>query len=210
MKAGRQLIDGPAGTLEVQVDAAGETPRRGGDAALICHPHPLYGGSYNNKVVYMLARAFNELGADAVRFNFRGVGRSEGEYDEGRGETEDAAAVLRWLRERLQPRAVWLAGFSFGAFVATRLAHQAEVHSLMLVAPPVSLYGMDEYRQIDIPWLVLQGGRDEVVSPQAVKDWVAAQKQAPEFIWFEEAEHFFHGRLNDLRKAVVDHWKKSA
>ena len=155
----------------------------------------------------MLARAVNELGADAVRFNSRGVGRSEGRYDEGRGETDDAAAVLQWIDEQFQPEAVWLAGFSFGAYVATRLSQHSAVARLTLVAPPVSLYAMDEYQDINIPWLIIQGGRDEVVDPQAVKNWVATQKQAPELVWFEEAEHFFHGRLNDLREAVVNHWK---
>jgi hypothetical protein len=202
--AGKHLIDGPAGKLEVHVDLA---DKAAGILAVVCHPHPLYGGTYRNKVVHILAKAFNELGADVVRFNFRGVGESQGQFDDGRGESDDAAAVLQWARSAFSPQHVWLPGFSFGAYVATRLANRVSPDRLLLVAPPASMYDMDGYHDIAMPWLVLQGGDDEVINPQAVRDWVARQSRPPELVWFDGAGHFFHGRLNDLRTAVKERWQ---
>ena len=200
------FIPGPAGRLEALAEVESEPPCA---VAVVCHPHPLYGGSYRNKVVHMLAASFREAGAATVRFNFRGVGLSAGEYDEGQGELEDARAVLDWARAwRPEAREVWLAGFSFGAWVAWRLACEVSVDRLVTVAPAVTLFadrgGVTRCR-IDADWLLVIGEKDEIVSPDAVLDWARAQPAPPAIETVPEAGHFFHGRLNLLREAVLRH-----
>lgn len=156
-----------------------------------------------NKVVHTLARAFGELGLRTVRFNFRGVGASAGAYAQGMGETEDVLAVLRWLRERRPGDEIWLAGFSFGAYMALRAADRSPVARLILVAPPVYLYAdLGPPPVPRAPVLVLQGEQDEVVPVEAVKTWLAGLPVRPAVRTFPGVGHFFHGRLNDLRAAV--------
>src|ERR1700739_4494329 len=140
-RAERLAIEGPAGPLQALV----ETPvTERGEAldvpafAVVCHPHPLFGGTMDNKVVYTVARAFEQLGAPAIRFNFRGVAASTGSYDEGRGESADALAVIAWGRQRWPDAPLWLAGFSFGGAVALRIAEQAAPERLVLVAPGIT------------------------------------------------------------------------
>jgi alpha/beta superfamily hydrolase len=130
------LIDGPAGRLEARVEdpAPGSGPRVVG---VVCHPHPLFGGTLQNKVVHTLARTLQELAAPTVRFNFRGVGASEGVHDDGRGEVDDALAVIAWARARWECEPLWLAGFSFGAAVALHACATARPAALVTVAPPV-------------------------------------------------------------------------
>ena len=195
-------IPGPAGLLEAVLDLPDEMAEVPPAIAVVCHPHSLHGGSLNNKVVYMLAKACVQLGVPALRFNFRGVGRSEGEFDSGRGEQADLAAAAGWLRERLPGAPLWLAGFSFGSFVAWQ-AHEA-VHAarLLLVAPPVDLFDFGPPREVAIPWCVIQGSDDEIVSADAVRQWLAAQPTPPEYSELPGAGHFFHGRLNELRESV--------
>ncbi len=200
------FIPGPAGRLEALAEADVEHPCA---VAVVCHPHPLYGGTYRNKVVHVLAAAFREVGVATVRFNFRGVGSSAGEYDQGRGELEDARAVLDWSRDwQPQAREVWLAGFSFGAWVAWRLACEVAVDRLGTVAPAVTLFaergGVTRCR-IDADWLLVIGGEDEIVSPEAVLDWARTQPVPPEIETVPAVGHFFHGRLNLLREAVLRH-----
>src|ERR1700739_591959 len=137
-RAERLAIEGPAGPLQALV----ETPvTERGEAldvpafAVVCHPHPLFGGTLDNKVVYTVARAFEQLGAPAIRFNFRGVAGSTGSYHEGRGEGDDALAVIAWGRRRWPGTPLWLAGFSFGGAVALRIAQQAQPQRLGLVGP---------------------------------------------------------------------------
>ena len=200
------FIPGPAGRLEVLAEADVERPCA---VAVVCHPHPLYGGSLRNKVVHMLAAAFREAGAATVRFNFRGVGLSAGEYAEGKGELEDARAVFDWARAwQPQVRAVWLAGFSFGAWVAWRLACETPLDRLVTVAPAVTLFadrgGVTRCR-IEADWLLVIGEADEIVSPDAVLDWARSQPTPPEIETVPQAGHFFHGRLNLLREAVLRH-----
>lgn len=195
-------IPGPAGLLEAAT-ACPPQDRHSGIAAIICHPHPLYGGSLQNKVVYYLSKTCAELGVASVRFNFRGVGRSAGCYAEGVGETEDLLAVMDWVRMRCPSFRIWLAGFSFGAFVACRAALQCpRVERLITVAPPVNLFDFPRGEVPACPWLVVQGGRDEVVPRMAVEDYVGACKPSPEFMCLEEADHFFHGQLNALRSRL--------
>jgi len=199
----RLRLAGPAGSIEAVV----ETPAGfdGARAALVCHPHPLYGGTMDNKVVTTCARALQEARLATVRFNFRGVGASEGAFDDGRGETEDAAAVADWLAGRWPAASLTIAGFSFGAYVAYRLAAMRPVERLITIAPPVRRFNFafDAHPAPSIHWTLIQGDKDEVVDPVAVLEWARAASPPPRILVLEGAEHFFHGRLADLRAAVL-------
>jgi hypothetical protein len=195
-------LQGPAGAIEALV----EQPRDGefAFAAVICHPHPLHHGTMLNKVVHTISRAMNDLHIPAVRFNFRGVGASEGRYAQGAGETEDAVSVCQWARTRYPGAGLWLAGFSFGAMVACRAALDVSPAHLLAVAPPPQrtreiLGG----RHPAVPWLVVQGEADEVVASQAVRDWVDSLDPAPELAMLPGVDHFFHGHIGLLRETLV-------
>jgi hypothetical protein len=196
------VIDGPAGALE----ARAENPTPDGVVqvvGVVCHPHPLYGGTMQNKVVHTLARAMQELGAPTVRFNFRGVGASAGTHDEGRGEIDDAGAAADWARRRWSCERLWLAGFSFGAAVALQAAPRIAPERLVTVAPPLARLGLDAMpRRPAADWLIVQGDADEVVDGRDVARWAAAYDPRPELIELAGAEHFFHGRLTELREVV--------
>ncbi len=202
----RVFVPGPAGRIECAVDKPSVDrqgqPARG--AALIAHPHPLFGGTLDNKVVQTLARAFVELGYEAWRPNFRGVGESEGRYDEGRGEVDDLVAVY----SRLHGRNVVLAGFSFGAAMQARLAERLkkenrfEPERLVLVSVAVANF---ETPPVPAGTLVIHGERDETVALAAVFDW--ARPQALPVVVVPGAEHFFHHRLPLLRAVVESHCK---
>lgn len=195
-------LPGPAGALEA-LTACPESPAPA--SAVVCHPHPLQGGTLHNKVVHTLARAFGELGLRTVRFNFRGVGASAGTHAHGVGETEDVLAVLDWVRTQRPHDQLWLAGFSFGAFMALRAAAQFPVAQLVLVAPPVNFYPeLGPAPGPRVPTLVLQGEDDDVVPAAAVRAWVERLPLRPRLRTFPGVGHFFHGRLNDLRAAVQE------
>ena len=159
-----------------------------------------------NKVVHILAKSFIELGAFTVRFNFRGVGKSEGKYDHGLGEAEDLKQIVALLKEWKPDSPIWLAGFSFGAYVATRAQSFIKHEKLLLVAPPISMYEFDDLPEITVPWMVIQGGLDEVIDAEVVKTWVSLQEHHPNFVWMDDASHFFHGKLNDVKDAILSHW----
>jgi alpha/beta superfamily hydrolase len=159
-----------------------------------------------NKVVHILADTLTDMGLASLRFNFRGVGKSEGQFDHGQGEQEDLHAAVSWLREHFAGAPLWLAGFSFGAFVAYRAHHRVGAERLLLVAPPVTLFGFGQPQPVSIPWLVIQGAEDEITPSREVENWVASQSAPPAFYLMEEASHFFHGRLNDLRDMVQQNW----
>ena len=194
-------IDGPAGPLEARVEepAPGSVPAAVG---VVCHPHPLYGGTMQNKVVHTLARAMQELGVPTVRFNFRGVGGSAGAYDGGVGELDDALAVCAWARQRWSCEALWLAGFSFGSAVALQAAQSVAPRALVTVAPPVGRIILAPVPRPACPWLVVQGDSDELVDVTQVRKWVGDFVPPPQLVVLGGAEHFFHGRLGDLRAAV--------
>ena len=196
------LIDGPAGRLEARVEdpSPGSGPRVLG---VVCHPHPLYGGTMQNKVVHTLARTMQELAAPTVRFNFRGVGASEGEHDDGRGEVEDALAVIAWARARWACESLWLAGFSFGAAVALHACATARPAALVTVAPPVKRVPIELAPAPACPWLIVQGDRDDLVDYRAVADWARPFMPPARLSVVAGAEHFFHGRLHELRTAVA-------
>ena len=195
---GEFLLRGPMGAIECATD----TPEPGEErpaTIVICHPHPLHGGTMHNKVVTILERSMRELGLRTVRFNFRGVGGSEGEHDDGYGETDDLFAVVEWVRRTRPDDELWLGGFSFGSYIALRAALNLDIGQLILIAPPADRYEFDALRHPECPWLVIQGDEDEVVSIEVVESWIGTLKPAPELIVMKEADHFFHRRLMDLR-----------
>lgn len=198
----RLTIAGPAGDLEALL----ETPANADAArvAVICHPHPVYGGTMTNKVVHVLAKTFNERGVPAVRFNFRGVGASAGAFDEGAGETQDALAVIDWALQRFAGAALWVAGFSFGGAIAVRAAVSRDAKRLVSVAPAVHRFAVDGAELPRCPWLLVQGDQDELVDAGEIQRWVATLAQPPQLALLPGVEHFFHGRLNELRSVVLE------
>jgi uncharacterized protein len=195
------FVDGPAGRLEALLEVP--TGIDVGGAAVLCHPHPQHGGTMHNKVVHTLSRAFSRLGFATLRFNFRGTEGSDGDYDGGVGELDDALAAIAWMRARYPGKPLWLAGFSFGAAIAIRAAVVTEVDGLVSVAPAVSRFAAGLTEQPQCPWLVVQGDQDELVDVNETIDWVNGLEPGPELLVLEGVEHFFHGRLLDLREAVV-------
>lgn len=193
----RSFCDGPAGRIECAIDLPATAPA---GVAVICHPHPQHGGTLDNKVAQTLARAAVQLGHRAVRFNFRGVGQSQGAWDEGRGEVDDALAVIAQHREAGLP--LLLAGFSFGAYVAAQAASQlpegAKAQRLALVGPSTQ-----RQRMAPVPpdTVVIHGESDEVVPLSATLDW--ARPQALPVIVFPGVGHFFHGQLTLLKNVLV-------
>lgn len=198
------FISGPVGQLEAIWSPSDSNSRK---AAVICHPHPLHGGAMGNKVVTTLARTWRDAGVATLRFNFRGVGQSQGQHDEGRGECDDLLAVLAWLQEQ-GVQQVDLAGFSFGSWVAAnvsmRLPAGLLLDHLVLVAPPVHYEGYAAV-QPPLPALVMLGDADEVVDAQAMLQWVASRESRPDLCVLAGAGHFFHGRLTEL-KAELATW----
>jgi len=198
----RLVIDGPAGALETDLNDPGEQ-RRG--IALIAHPNPVQGGTKDNKVVTTLAKTFFGLGYVAIRPNFRGVGASAGSFDQGIGETEDLLAVARYARTRFDGLPLLLAGFSFGAFVQTRVAQtlsseNLSAERLVLVGPAVNRFPA---ATVPSDTLVIHGEVDDVVPLAAVLDWARPQ-QLP-LVVVPGGEHFFHGRLHVLAQIVQRH-----
>ena len=193
----RELIAGPAGKIECAVDVPALEPR---GIALIAHPHPLHGGTLDNKVVQTLARAFVELGYIAWRPNFRGVGASEGRHDEGRGEVDDLEAVLAHLKVSKPV----LAGFSFGASVQTRLAQRVSPERMVLVGAAVKHL---EAMPVPADTILIHGEEDSTVPLADVLAW--ARSQDLPVVVVPGADHFFHRRLNILRAIVSNNWKQA-
>jgi len=197
MRAGtrRETVAGPAGRIECAVDEPAGSPR---GIALIGHPHPLFGGTLDNKVVQTLARAFVELGYAAWRPNFRGVGASEGQHDDGRGEVEDLAAVLA----HAQAARPVLAGFSFGAAMAAKLAARVQCERVVLVGTAVTNQAVPP---VSAGTLVIHGEADETIPLAAVLDW--ARPQELPVLVVPGADHFFHRKLPALKLAVTANWQ---
>jgi alpha/beta superfamily hydrolase len=198
----RFLLQGPAGNLEVLATPIEHpTVNR---IAVICHPHPLHGGTMNNKVVSTIARTCKDLNMPTVRFNFRGVGQSEGSFADGIGEVEDLLAVIQWVKEVMPTAELWLAGFSFGGYIAARLATQIPVQQLITIAPQASRFTSQPFPPITIPWVLVQGEQDEVVSPEEVFAWIETLNPKPTVIRMPGAGHFFHGQLLELRRLLEE------
>jgi alpha/beta superfamily hydrolase len=202
------VIAGPAGDLEALLEIPQGASAR--EYAVVCHPHPLHGGSLQNKVVHTLARAFHEVGVPTLRFNFRGVGASAGSFDHGRGETEDALAVIEWGAQRWPGAALSLAGFSFGALVALRAAQRVPPIRLICVAPPVARPEATAVASPSCPWLIIQGDADEIVDHRQVAAFAARTSPAPTLRVLAGVDHFFHGRLRELQATVVDFMRPPA
>ena len=196
MKRYKLRIAAAAGQVETLIDDPG-TQRSG--LLLMAHPHPLHGGSLENKVVTTVAKTALQQGWVAVRPNFRGVGMSEGVFDKGRGETEDLLAVMRFV-EKSYPGLPWiLAGFSFGAYVQHRLRQQVQAQRLILIAPAVTMYAFDP---VPADTVVIFGDADELIPPQAMQQWADAQHLTVKRI--PAAGHFFHGKLKLLQQAFIE------
>ncbi|TMH15146.1 MAG: alpha/beta hydrolase [Betaproteobacteria bacterium] len=196
----RSSVAGPAGRLEVAFNVP-EGSLRG--IALIAHPHPLQGGTLDNKVVQTLAKTFAALGYAAVRFNFRGVGQSVGQFDDGIGETDDALAALAAAKLEFGELPVALAGFSFGSYVQTRVAHAITAERLVLIGPAVKRFPVEAVAPDTI---VIHGEEDDVVALADVLAWARPQ-QLPIMV-FPGCGHFFHGRLPQLQRVITGMWKK--
>jgi alpha/beta superfamily hydrolase len=208
------MLPGPAGALqtliETPVPSLGEGDAEISHFGVVCHPHPLAGGTMDNKVVYTVARAFLDCGVPTIRFNFRGVGASEGEFDAGAGETQDALAVIAHGRARWPRATLWLAGFSFGGGIAIRAAALAACEALVTVAPALSRTAGPAFAWPTCPWLIVQGDADDVVDPAEVRSVITGVTPAPQLRMLAGAGHFFHGRLPELRQAVVQFLQEPA
>jgi alpha/beta superfamily hydrolase len=195
------LLPGPAGNLQMLLDfpvqASAETA-----VAVLCHPHPPDGGSMTNKVVSTLAKAFVDCGYIALRFNFRGVGRSEGTYDAGPGEQDDCRAVIDWVKRTRPNVPMALAGFSFGSWVALKVVERESPLLMVSIAPPVGFRDFSDVRPPGCPWLAIQGEADEIVDAGSVRRWLNAQTPLPEIVMMPDTGHFFHGKLLPLREQV--------
>jgi alpha/beta superfamily hydrolase len=200
-ESGALTLDGPAGPIEAAVDLPDAGVAALPVTAIVCHPLSTEGGTMHNKVVTMVARALRELGVRVVRFNFRSVGASAGSFDHGDGEQQDLAAVAAWVRAQRPHDALWLAGFSFGAYVSLRASAALQPQALISIAPPA---GRWDFAGVELPphWLVIQGDADEIVDPQAVYDWLETLEQQPVLVRMPDTSHFFHRKLIDLRGAL--------
>lgn len=199
--SGPLMLHGAAGAIEAVIDLPLATDARLG-TAIICHPHPLHGGTLHNKVVTIMERSLRELGLRTLRFNFRGIGASDGSHDEGVGETDDLVGLARWVQQTRPQDVLWLAGFSFGAAVAARASLVSPCAQLITVAPPVHKYGFESIAPPTCPWLVVQGEEDDVVEPASVYAYVSRLETPPSLVKMPGAGHFFHRKLLDLRGAL--------
>jgi alpha/beta superfamily hydrolase len=204
----RQVIQGAGVKIEVIVNhAKGCALGEEKGVLLICHPHPLMGGTMDNKVAYTLARAGNEHGLLSVRFNFRGVGQSTGEHDKGVAEAQDVAFLLDALAASRPGLPIHLAGFSFGGFVAASVSqNRADLSSLILVAPAVTRFDLAEVSQFQSPLWVTYGLEDEVVEPDAMKAWYDAIETQKSLLEVPECGHFYHKKLADLKRGLLSFW----
>lgn len=198
------FVDGPAGKIETILAEPGNQPS---GIAIVAHPHPLHGGTLNNKVVYTLFNSVLQLGYIAVKFNFRGVGQSEGSFDHGIGEVDDVVAVTSFVQKQFAGHAddfpLLLAGFSFGGGVQIQAAQRLHPESLILVAPSlrhvVSAQIPSEVKRI----LIIQGDRDDIVPLDATLEWATAQTLP--IVVIPGAEHFFHGKLTALKQVILNY-----
>lgn len=196
------FIDGPAGKLEALLWTAASNPRM---AAVVCHPHPLFGGTLHNKVVFHAARTLQRLGVPVLRFNFRGTGLSEGTHDNGRGEQGDVRATLDWLAREYPHRPLLLAGFSFGAWVGLRVGcADARVSPLVGLGVPVNRSSHDYLRECAKPKLFLHGRNDEHGDARTLEALVTSLPGANRLVFVEGVDHFFSGRLDQMTAALSD------
>ena len=210
------FLDGPAGRLEALLNAGAETAAH---AALVCHPHPLFGGTLHNKVVFHTMKALNSFGYPVLRFNFRGTGLSQGEHDNGIGEVDDVRAALDWLDREFHLPLIFT-GFSFGAAVGLRAASpDPRVKSLIAVGTPVvpvaadtempRNYTYEFLRDSAKPKLFVSGARDQFGPKAKLEELIASVPEPKKLVLIEGADHFFEGRLRELRE-TIEAWMKEA
>ena len=210
------FLEGPAGRLEALLNAGAENTTH---AAVVCHPHPLFGGTLHNKVVFHTMKALNSFGFPVLRFNFRGAGLSQGEHDHGGGEVEDVRTALDWMDAEFH-RPLVFAGFSFGAAVGLRASYADErVKALIGVGTPVvpvaadseapRIYTFDFLRDCVKPKLFVSGARDQFGPRAKLEALVASLPEPKKLVLIEGADHFFEGRLRELREAI-EGWVRDA
>jgi uncharacterized protein len=198
--SGNTFFEGPDGRIEAIIKEPAAPVTR---AAIVCHPHPLFGGTMHNKVVYRIARAFQDAGFAVLRFNFRGTGRSEGEHDHGLGEQDDLRAAIAFIEVKYPGAEVWLAGFSFGSAVMLRAAScDDRVRAFVAAGVPVSKYAFTEIARCAKPKLFVQGSLDEFGSAQDLEKLFAALDEPKELKIIQGADHFFESHLPELAAAV--------
>ena len=207
------LIDGKAGKLEVcthmslsNISNISNLPDNP-DILIMCHPHPLYQGTMDNKVVTSAISAFNQEGALSVRFNFRGIGNSEGEYDKGIGESEDVISVYNWVKSCFPKSKIILGGFSFGAYVAYRAKDSLDIEKLILLAPAVRFENdMLSLPEPKVPVLIVMGDADEVIPPDDILDWVRGLSCSYNLVKLNGVSHFFHHNLSSLKSIIKSYY----
>jgi alpha/beta superfamily hydrolase len=195
-------IAGPAGPLEALLDEPAAAPRA---VAVFGHPHPLHGGTMHTKALYQAAKAMPRIGVAALRFNFRGVGRSAGTFDAGPGEQEDFKAAITFVSERFPDLPIWAAGMSFGSWIAmTTGAQDARVSLLLGIAPPVDRYDFDALRTCNLPKFIIHGEADELISIKEIRKFYAQIPEPKELVTIEDANHLFEGKTSMVGEAVED------
>lgn len=199
---GNTFFDGPAGRIEAILrEPAGPVTQ----AAIVCHPHPLLGGTMHNKVVYRIARAFGDAGFAVLRFNFRGTGRSEGEHDHGRGEQGDLKAAIAFIENKYPGAEIWLAGFSFGSSVMLRAAScDDRVRAIIAAGVPVSKQDFSDVAHCNKPKLLVQGSKDEFGPVDQLQSFFNSLDEPKHLRIIEGADHFFEGRLKELAEAITE------
>jgi alpha/beta superfamily hydrolase len=195
-------IAGPAGPLECLLDEPEGAPRA---VAVFGHPHPLHGGTMHTKALYQAAKAMPRIGVAALRFNFRGVGRSGGVFDAGPGEREDFLAAVSFVSERFPDIPVWAAGMSFGSWIAmTAGAADPRVSLLLGIAPPVDRYEFDALRTCTLPKFIIHGESDELISIKEIRKFYSQLPEPKELVTIEDANHLFEGKTSLVGEAVED------
>lgn len=200
------FISGPVGQIQAVIHQGDETGYFASRnlSVIVCHPHPVHGGTMDNKVVTTLMRTYRDLGIHVLRFNFRGVGKSEGTFDNAIGELNDLLAAIAWVKQQLPLSPLLLAGFSFGSSIAAQASHQVSaLQHLTLIAPPVERYPYDRDGQFPCVLAVIQGDKDERVIADGVYRWVATLKSPAELLCYPDAGHFFHGYLTQIKNDLT-------
>jgi alpha/beta superfamily hydrolase len=202
------IFNGPEGRIEGRYSAS---ENRNAPTALVLHPHPVYGGTMNNKVVHSIYHSFVRNNFSVLRINFRGVGRSQGKFDNGIGELTDAATAMDWLQLQ-NPNAsnFWIAGFSFGSWIAMQLLmRRPEIQNFVAVSPPVNKYDFSFLSPCPAPGLVVQGDQDSIVSEEAVANFIdklSKQRNTEvDYKMIANADHFFREKLEDLSVAIDEY-----
>jgi hypothetical protein len=195
-------IPGPAGPLEALLDLPEGEPRA---VAVFGHPHPLHGGTMHTKALYQAAKAMPRIGVAALRFNFRGVGRSTGTFDSGPGEKDDFRAALSFVEERFPDLPIWTAGMSFGSWIALSVgAEDPRVSLLLAIAPPVDRYDFGALKMCTLPKFIVHGESDELISIKEIRKFYAQLPEPKELVTIEDANHLFEGKTSMVGDAVED------